>query len=356
MAVRSHSVSHSYTRRLASKMMMLPSITNTPCNPTRRARRGCLVAGCVYLPDPRVSVVVLRHWMTESSGSGPRQQYGHLMIATRELPGSRDGISHKLRSFASFKRFGFSAAVLHTAWRMEIHHLPQCASAATLGCRREGNCESEAPRLMPIGKLSREVRSCTVSPPLSQPVRTLRCLLRRIPLELNPATPHGCATPSVSRRVDTNPRNRSRLGPGCQDITISLHAAVSKGHECSSSFNTTKARPFCYRKCHKEVRHNDRDAPGSPSEMIGRAHYCMAMRYSPFRICRILKHHASILPSLLRSSHGCLVAFLITILSFSPGPCVTLHLCTWDPFETVIDFWLPRSHPDTLPLTIMMAV
>jgi hypothetical protein len=168
MAVRSHSVSHSYTRRLASKMMMLPSITNTPCNPTRRARRGCLVAGCVYLPDPRVSVVVLRHWMTESSGSGPRQQYGHLMIATRELPGSRDGISHKLRSFASFKRFGFSAAVLHTAWRMEIHHLPQCASAATLGCRREGNCESEAPRLMPIGKLSREVRSCTVSPPLSQ--------------------------------------------------------------------------------------------------------------------------------------------------------------------------------------------
>jgi hypothetical protein len=37
------------------------------------------------------------------------------------------------------------------------------------------------------------------------------------------------------------------------------------------------------------MRQNDHDAPGSPSEMIGRAHYCMRTRYSPFRICRILK-------------------------------------------------------------------
>jgi len=103
---------------------------------------------------------------------------------------------------------------------------------------------------------------------------------------------------------------------------------------------------------------NDRDAPGSPSEMIGRAHYCM--RDSPFgMICRILKAprvdlaftHA-VIP---RMPGGC--SYYQT--SFSLGPCVTLHfqnLCTWDPFETVIDFWLLRSHPVTSPLTITMTV
>ena len=127
-----------YTRRLASKMskmiMMLPSITNAAWNPTRRAREAASwLAVCICpTPESELFSLVVRQRMTESSGSGPRQQYGHLMIATRELPGSRDGISHKLRSFASCKRFWSSAAVLHTALRMKSIHLPQCASAAPL--------------------------------------------------------------------------------------------------------------------------------------------------------------------------------------------------------------------------------
>jgi hypothetical protein len=43
-----------------------------------------------------------RYWMTESSGSCPRLQYGHLMIATRELPGSGNGISHNATGCVRF--------------------------------------------------------------------------------------------------------------------------------------------------------------------------------------------------------------------------------------------------------------
>jgi hypothetical protein len=73
--------------------------TRQESNTARPKRLPC---GWLCVSAPPSQSCFFRYWMTESSGSRPRLQYGHLMIATRELPGSGNGISHNATGCVRF--------------------------------------------------------------------------------------------------------------------------------------------------------------------------------------------------------------------------------------------------------------
>lgn len=193
-------------------------------------------------------------------------------------------------------------------------------SEATVRVRRRAQCQS--------GNLSRqgEVLHCEPTPVSGDFCGGIRW---------NPTLPpHGCAT--ITRRPESglqHPRNRSRLVPGCQSITISPPAAVSKGHERSSlrSSNVLLSQiPYGdapeRSRCSLEAIGDDRT--GS---------LLHAMRYSPFPICRILKAprvdlaftHA-LIPRLLGG-----FSYYHNSILVSPGhaACVALPLVYLGPFR-----------------------